>query len=68
MAKIISELKIGEYSLLKIDETTDSPCNKVVVDGCECDIVPSYNLGDYNIVVKSPKFLNNKDIELVMQW
>ncbi len=46
MAKIISELKIGEYSLLKIDETTDSPYNKVVVDGCECAIVPSYDLGD----------------------
>ncbi|MBQ8576038.1 MAG: hypothetical protein IJ447_08345 [Clostridia bacterium] len=67
MAKIVSELKVGGCLLLKIDKMPNLPYNKVVVDECEYDLVPSYDLGDYNIAVNSLKSLNNKDIEFVKQ-
>lgn len=67
MAKIISELRMGNCSLLKIDKMPNSSYNKVVIDGCEYDLVPSYDLGEYNVAVNSLKALKNKDIEFVTQ-
>lgn len=67
MPKIIDELKLGECSLLKIDKMPDSPYNKVVIDGDEYGLVPSYDLGEYHIAVNSRKALNNKDICFIMQ-
>lgn len=68
MAKVIDELRFGEYLLLKIDKMPISPYNNVVIDGCKYDFVPSYDLGEYSVAVNSPKTLKNKDIEFVMQW
>ncbi|MBR3836450.1 MAG: hypothetical protein IKJ69_06685 [Clostridia bacterium] len=67
MPKIIDELKLDECSLLKIDKMPNSPYNKVVIDDDEYNLVPSYDLGEYNIAVNSRKTLKNKDIGFIRQ-
>lgn len=63
MAKIVSDLRIGKYRVLKLDEAKPrEPYTKYLIDGKAYDIVPVYDAKDC-VAVEADESLLGKTIE-----
>lgn len=60
--KVVSEIKVGNYSVLKLDGSKPNhKYTKYIIDGQQYDIVPMYD-ADNCIAVRSSESLNGKTV------
>ncbi len=64
MSKILDQFSISKYTVLKLDEIPLTPFKKIVIDGVEHDIVPSYDMPNC-IAIESGKHIEALTVDFV---